>query len=329
MAYNINPERLGESVLNRIIGKGEVVDEPVFALYSLGRRLRNDVYAGETYVNDVVGCNYRCAHCWVSEKALNGNIHSDFVVKRISQFPGKFRGKLIHKADDVFDYLQNKANGKRWKAFTFTGGETSFYRGGLKRIGERARESDSPIAIEIDTNGWLISRLDNYLDAFDGLQDVMNFYVSVKGTTPEDFSRFTGVAQEHYNTALDAIEKLLRRGFKAVPGGVVLNTISYGRDVEETAERLHKALSRIHPQLPTLVAYHRISTFAHDQQALSRRLKSRGYVNTKPSEFERVLVNCFDRLGTPIIGSLPENKNVPGIISKDKKLQEIIADLRK
>jgi len=329
MAYDINPDRLGKIVLNNIQIDKRIIDEPIFALYNMGRRLKNDCHWGEVYVNDVIGCNYRCAHCWVSTDALNGNINSDFIMRKLSQFSSKFKGRLIHNADDVFNYLEHKAKDKKWKVFAFTGGETSFYKGGLKKMAERARESKSDIAIGIDTNGWIISQQEDYLDVFDGLQEVMNFYVSIKGITPKSFSRFTEVAPKYYDSAFIAIEKLLRRGFKTIPGGIVLNTIAYEQNAEEVAEKLYGRLSQIHPKLPALVSYHKISTLVHNRQELSRRMKNRGYIHTKPSEFEKVLIDCFNRSGTPIIESLPENENIPGVISKDKTLQEIITDLRK
>jgi uncharacterized Fe-S cluster-containing radical SAM superfamily protein len=327
MGYKMNPGKLGKKVLTRISGKGKIIDNPVFALYNLGRRLQFDHHWGEVYVNDVVGCNYRCAHCWVCTDALNGNTSSGFVGKKTSQFPGEFKGEAMHRADDVFDYLQHKARDKEWKVFAFTGGETSFYRGGLKRMAERAREAGD-IAIGIDTNGWLISQNAKYLDKFEGLQDVMNFYVSVKGVTPEEFSRFTGVDGKFYDAPFKAIERLLKRGFQATPGGVVLNTIAHGQDGEEVAEMLHARLAQIHPQLPALVSYHKISTLVHDRQELSRRMQSRGYTKTKPSAFERTLLDSFERLGTVILHGQPENQNTPRMVLNRPVLEEIIDDLR-
>ena len=322
---NIDPARLGLAVLRNISGSGQkYIDEPVLALYNMGRKLPNDPHWGLAYVNDVVGCNYRCAHCWVADDALAGKTGSGFVEKKAGQFAKAFRGRATHGADEVFGYLMKKSDGLEKRIFAFTGGETTFYRGGIRRVAELAQR-EKGVKIGMDTNGWLIAQDPKYLDAWDGLQDTLNLYVSIKGVTPESFRRFAGVNEVHADASFKAIETLLKRGFKAIPGGVVLNTFAHHDNPYEMIGLLHGKLSGIHPDLPRLVSYHKISTMVHDQQALSLRLRSRDYVKMRPSDFERMLVSEFEKRKTPIIDTI--RGSVPGIVAKDKVLKRVISAL--
>lgn len=330
-APDINPEKLGKIVMERVSGvQAPFVDDAVLSLYNIGRRLANDPQWGEVYVSDVIGCNFRCAHCWVSSDALNGDTDSEFVRKKAAGFVTAFRHETNHSADSVFDYLQKRSKGKEQKVFAFTGGETSFYRAGLQRMARRALEADDDITIGIDTNAWLIAQHDDYLDAWQGLQDVVYVYVSIKGTTPQEFQRFTGVQGEHYDAAFVAIEKLLKKGFRTIPGGIVLNMFANEHELmekENPVTRLYDRLSRIHPLLPSMISCQTVSRQVHDQKHQSKTMKQRGYVNTRPSLVRKTLIEHFKEHGTPIIELLPENAGVPGIISKRETLEKIIHDL--
>ncbi|MBN2052908.1 radical SAM protein [Candidatus Woesearchaeota archaeon] len=335
-ASGINPAELGEAVLKRVYGTDKpFMDEPVLALYNIGRKIEHDPNWGLCYVSDVLICNYSCAHCWVSIYARNGILESDFMRKKPQKFVSNFRGKIIHPADTIFDYLEKKSGDVRKKIFAFTGGETLFHRAGLKVMGElakqAARETGKKIIIGIDTNGWLIAEHKDYLDAWEGLQDVMSLYVSIKGTEPKEFQRFTGVDGRYYDYPFIALERLLKRGFFAIPGGIVLNTFADKHSLEHKINpvtRLHERLSAIHPELPCTISYHAVSMRAHDPKALSRRMKSRGYEKTTPSLVKESLINYFNKQGSPILEHLPENKGIPGIVLKDKTLTEIIASFK-
>lgn len=323
MNWNIEPAQITAKVLKRVASSSKIVDAPVFSLYNIGRRLKSDPCWGETYVSDVVGCNFRCAHCWVNDSSLNGNLNSEFLSRKFSELPAQFSEHKTQEADAVFDYLQKKSNNKEEIVFAFTGGETTLYRGGLQRIAERIKTQDKDIKLGIDTNGWLIAQKQDYLDSFKGFEEVVHFYVSIKGTNPESFSRFTGVKPEYFESPFIALERLLKAGFRAIPGGVVLNTLAYEQNPSQVAEVLHNRLTLIHPELPKTLSYHRISMQVHDQQQLSNRMKSRGYAHTKPSEFERILLDYFKKKKTEII------RAIPGIKSKKEVIERIIADLRR
>jgi len=328
--HGIDPDLLGRKVIGRITGSPDssrsYLNDPVFSFYNIGRRLPNDPHWGEVLVSDVIGCNYRCAHCWVSTDALNGSIGSAFLKKKNSQLPKEFRGNTLQDADAIFSYLLRKSESMPKRIFAFTGGETSLYRGGLKRVGELAQNASEKVHIGIDTDGYLIATQPEYLSAWDGLQDTFNLYVSIKGHDAASFQRFTSVNGKAYDTPFVAIETLLKHGFKTIPGGVVLNTIAHHDNPVEVAEQLQARLSSIHPDLPRLLSYHAISWMVHDRKAVSKRLKSRDYISTKPSDTRDAIVKTFERLKTPIVDVASGCK--PGILSKNKILEHIIADLK-
>ncbi len=323
---NIDPARLGQVVVNRIYEtKEQFIDDPVIALYNIGRYLKEDPHWGPVYVSDVVGCNYRCAHCWVADDALNGHLDSEFIIKKTSGFVNSFKGSSLHKVDDIYPYLRNKADKLENKILAFTGGETTLYRGGIKRLGELAKYTG--VRIGLDTNGFQIAQDPAYLDALEGLQDVLNFYVSLKDVMFSSFNRFTGVKEEYCDHGFIAMENLLKRGFLAIPGGIVLNTFGYDNDPEFCADMLFSRLSVIHDDLPKLVSYHKISTMVHDRKAQSTKMKSRGYLNTKPSMMEKIILDKFSHKGSPILEAQPENTDIPGSILKEKILKKIIKEI--
>jgi len=90
---------------------------------------------------------------------------------------------------------------------------------------------------------------------------------------------------------------------------------------------LFSRLSVIHDDLPKLVSYHKISTMVHDRKAQSTKMKSRGYLNTKPSMMEKIILDKFSHKGSPILEAQPENTDIPGSILKEKILKKIIKEI--
>ncbi len=318
----IQPDLLAERVLNRMGFSGPYVDDPVIALYNIGRRLKFDPHWGPVLDNDVIGCNYRCAHCWVAEEALDAKLNSEFIQKKNRAKVASMRGAAIHSSEDIFRYLMKRSERDGLQMWAFTGGETTLYRGGISSVARLAMKEG--VTVGADTNGWLIAKHDDYLDAWEGLQDTLHLYVSIKGTTPGEFERFTAVCGEHYEAPFVAVERLLRRGFEAIPGGVVTNTLATEAELKDNPNpitRLYDRLAMIHPDLPSLLSYHKVSTMVHDQRALSRKMRSRGYTNTKPGLIARELDSYFSSKGNPIV------KEEPALLSKAELAKKIIQDL--
>jgi uncharacterized Fe-S cluster-containing radical SAM superfamily protein len=322
-----NPIKLGDGLVKRISGStSHFIDEPVFAAYNVGRYFKNGSKWGDAFMIDALGCNLRCAHCFGHNDALTGKISSDFVKSKVDNLPKKFRGSAIHSADDIFDYLLPLLEKKKTNIIEFTGGEPTFYRGGLKRMSELAKHVKKGITVGVNTNGLLIAEFADYLEAFEGLQDALYFYVSIKGTSPEEFKRFTSANGNYYDHPFIAIKRLLERGFRTIPGGIVLNTFADESAIEEKDNpitRLYSRLSEIHPLLPGLISYDQITygrVYQPEEQI--KRMRERGYVDCKPSMVENALFTYFEEKGTPIIKS--GKGELPGMITKKRVLEEVI-----
>ena len=329
----IDPIQLGQAVISRLSDhKDPYLDEPVIGLYNLGRLIPCDSNWGRACVSDVLGCNFRCAHCWVHGDALNARLDSAWVADKVMQFPQRFAGRAIHGADDLFEYLAQRLKKTQSSVAAFTGGEPTQYRAGIGRFAALARARGG-IKVGVDTSGFMIADHLEYLDAWEGLQSTLSIYVSIKGATPEAFQRLTGVDPAYHDYPFIALQRLLQRGFFTVPGGIVLNSLTNAAGCDEARAqiaRLHQRLTAIHPDLPRAVSCHKVTfgKMVHQPAKQSARMRSRGYYDTRPAAARAILEDYFAQRGTPLLESRPQNRGKAGIDFKKRVIERIIRDLR-
>jgi uncharacterized Fe-S cluster-containing radical SAM superfamily protein len=323
----IDPVIRGRQVVERLTGKkAPYIDKPMFAVYK-ARPFKDGNQWGDAYIFDLFGCNMNCAHCYGHSAGLAANLDSDFAHSRLGVLPGGLKGKLIHSPYELYEQVDSSRT--EIDTIEFSGGETTLYRRGLRDVGRLAQKDGRGVAV--NTNGLLIARHKNYLDAFEGLQDTMSFMVSIKGTTPEEFERFTGAKGRFYDAPFAAIEKLLERGFLVYPGGITLNMFANKKELAEAdnpVTRLHARLSAIHPELPRFLCCHTVTYgYVYEPAVQLGKMRRRGYVNNSPSAVKEALDKYFREQGTPIIEFLPENKGLPGKITKKPRLEELAIEL--
>jgi uncharacterized Fe-S cluster-containing radical SAM superfamily protein len=224
---NADPDKLGNLALKQVLGEsGPYSDAPVLPVY------RTREYDGKRYGKviffEVLGCNSNCAHCYVSEDHLRAKLDSSLLQKRLQKLPGNLKGKLLHSSDELYEYGRNRyarTAELKGRALELTGGEPTLYRGGIKRLAERAQ--DDGVLIVVKSNGYLIASDEGYLDAFSGLEDTLKFSFSVRGTTEQEAQRFSGVKSPGYHLApFIAAKKVIERGFEEPLLDVTIDTIA-------------------------------------------------------------------------------------------------------
>lgn len=334
---NIKPGNLARAALRNAFGDSALqggseiwIDKEELPVYNVGRPFVSDAW-GPIMQTDIAGCMYRCAFCWVSGEALGVKTEGGkgFLQKKLDALPGQFRGQLTHSVDDLYAYLKARVlrlaekEGKPPRPLAFSGGEPTLYRGALRRMAELAKQDG--LGVIVYTAGFQIAQDPSFLDVFEGLQDTVRFYVSLKNATPESFSQVTGVSAEYGDSHFKAIETLLRRGFFTIPGGLMLNTFARPEDVQAAENNpvhiLHERLSRIHPALPGLITYNRVTYGnVHDSDEQVARMHTRGYEKNPVKAVQDALEDYFAQKGTPILPFSAEHTRVE---TGGKKLAQI------
>lgn len=328
MANLIDPVKLGATINKRTLGTtAQFSDAPLLSIVKI-RPVKSDKDQALDISVDVAGCNFRCAHCWVSNASLSANFRDEAVRVKLAALPKQFQENPIN-ADEFAAYLharlKKSAKEQVGSGVSFSGGEPLPYRGGIAAIAKYFQNQPEPFYVNMETTGHLIAQDEGYLDAFEGLQDTLRFYVSIKAADDAGFAQFTGAEGAYHTDAFIALERLLKRGFLATPGGVTLNCFD-----PEKIPVLHAKLTEIHPDLPRALAYHSV-TFGQVQapEEQKTRFKARGYGGVSPAQVKAKLLAHFAASGTPVIMADNDTK-VKGLEYKrtEDVLHRVIADLK-
>ncbi|MBI1326557.1 MAG: radical SAM protein [Alphaproteobacteria bacterium] len=284
---------------------------------------------------DVLGCDIRCDHCFVSNASLAADYSHPSIQSKLKKLPKAFR-QARSSATELAAYLHTKlaksAKQHEGSGVSFSGGEPLPYRGGIKAIAEYFQTQPEPFYVNVETHGELIALDETYLDAFEGLQDTLRFYVSIKATDDKNFARFTG-AKQGRDDAFIALERLLKRGFLATPGGVVLDCFEAPENLnaeDNAITRLHTRLSEIHPDLPRAIAYHSVTKGqVQAPQEQEARMRKSGYWDLRPKPVQQALLAHFAARGTPVIMADNTTKVKGAEYQRTATLlKDIIADLQ-
>lgn len=288
---NANPEKLGIIPIKNVLNEnGSYSDAPVLPVYRTRKYVGNR--CGTVVFFEVIGCDANCAHCYVHEDYLRARLSSNRLKESLQKLPGKLKGKLVHDADDIYDYgrgVHAKIGRVRGKAIELTGGEPSLYSGGIKRLGERAKPDG--VFIIVKSNGYRIASNDDYLDAFEGLEDTIKFSFSVRGTTEEESERFAGVKSPNYHLVpFIAAEKVMQRGFEEPLLDVTIDTIADEEALKQEDNpimRLNKLFESIGFKDFKNIDPSRITQqiFGNRFPGLDRKMVERGYWSVNDSGY--------------------------------------------
>lgn len=204
-----DPLKLSEAI-ERIVVKG--TDRKYYRVARGGR------WYGGIATCDCVGCNLRCVFCWSGYP----RDHPDKC--------GKF-----YSPEQIFRALDRVAKRRKYKLIRISGNEPTIGREHLLKVLEYVEETQYLFILE--TNGILIGADKGYAKDLSKFSRV-HVRVSLKGTTPEEFSKLTGAVPEAFELQLKALENLLNYGVSCHPA--VMLSFSTDEGVRSLLRRLEE-----------------------------------------------------------------------------------------
>ncbi len=244
----IDPLTLSEST-ERIVVR-ESPEGPLRKYY----RFRADRWYGGIATADAVGCNLRCGFCWSWRYVVDPERHGEF-----------------YSPAEVAQRLESIARSKGFPKVRVSGAEPTIGRGHLLRLLEET--ADFGVIFVLETNGILIGADPGYA------RDLAKFphlhvRVSLKGCTPEEFSRISGAKPEFFEYQLRSLEFLLDAGVSCHP------SVMLGFSTEASLRELVRRLAEIDSSLPRRLEPEALILYP----AVEARLKRLGL---KPTSYVR------------------------------------------
>jgi uncharacterized Fe-S cluster-containing radical SAM superfamily protein len=185
-------------------------------------RFRPARFYGGIATADCLGCNLRCAFCWAWEQ-----------VRRVDRL-GEFYEPL-----SVAERLGAIARKKGFSQVRLSGNEPTL---GMPHLLEVLRHLSQGLTFILETNGIILGAEKQWAQELAAFPQVFT-RVSLKGCTPEEFSRLTGATPEGFALQLKALEHLLAAGVDCHAAVMVSFSSLPSRD------KLRQRLSAIHPAL--------------------------------------------------------------------------------
>lgn len=179
------------------------------------RRARPGSWYGGIATADCCGCCLKCVFCW-------SGVPRD-----------KPRECKMYAAGHIFRMLKECAEKFRYTKIRLSGNEPTIGRNHLFRILELCEENNYFFILE--TNGILLGHDKVYCDQLAKFGKV-HVRVSLKGTTPSEFSMLTGAIPNSFNLQLKALENLLNAGVSCHPA--VMLSFSSKRNYSALKTRL-------------------------------------------------------------------------------------------
>lgn len=189
------------------------------------RKYYRVVRAGRWYggiaTADCCGCNLKCIFCWSNKPRDNP--------ERIGEFysPEEIARQLIECADQ-----------HHYRLLRISGNEPTIAKTHLLRVLSLIDKTKYLFILE--TNGVLLNR--------EYVRDLSNFRrlhirVSLKGTTPEEFSALTGASPETFDRILDNLSIIVSEGLRF--NLAVMLSFSPDKNVVQLKKRLEKISPKI------------------------------------------------------------------------------------
>ena len=160
-------------------------------------RFRFARFYGGIATADCVGCNLRCVFCW-------------------SNFPrdNPARTGFFLTPEEVFEGLRKVARRMGYRLMRVSGNEPTIGREHLLRLLDLVDQTNYTFILE--TNGILIGHDKSYARDLAKYR-CLHVRVSIKATTPQQFSQLTGAIPEGFELQLKALEHLVDTGVPCHP----------------------------------------------------------------------------------------------------------------
>ena len=199
-----NPIYIGDSI-NKIVSEGE---------RRKYYRFRYAPYYGGIATADCVGCNLRCVYCWAW---------------RIISNPKKY-GKF-YSPSEVVEKLLKIAREEGVKRVRISGNEPTLNKEHLLKVLDSI---PNKISFILETNGVLIGYDEKYAGELKKFKN-LHVRVSLKGSSKEEFSKFTGASPEWFEFQLKALKNLVKNGVECHAA-----VIEIAEDISSLRERVEK-----------------------------------------------------------------------------------------
>jgi uncharacterized Fe-S cluster-containing radical SAM superfamily protein len=180
-------------------------------------RFRPAKFYGGIATADCVGCCLRCLFCW----SWNTVTQADKV--------GKF-----YSPKEVANNLISIARKHNFNQIRISGNEPTIGFKHLLDILENLKNSKLKFILE--TNGILIGYNESYVKELSKYKDFLHVRISLKGTTPEEFSKLTGAKPEFFELQIQALKNLISAEIPCHPA--VMISFSQPESIERLRDRL-------------------------------------------------------------------------------------------
>ena len=252
MAYD--PLKLSEAI-KRVVVRG--LERKYYRVARGGR------WYGGIATCDCVGCNLKCVFCWSNYPRDNPS--------RCGRF---------YSPEMIFSALDRVARRRGYRLLRISGNEPTIGRDHLLKVLELVEGTGYTFILE--TNGILIGADRSYARDLSKFSRV-HVRVSLKGTTPEEFSRLTGAAPEAFELQLRALANLLDYGVSCHPA------VMLSFSTEDGLRSLESRLAEIDPRLPDELEEEYVFLYPHVVERL-RRAGLRPRVAYSPSRIPEELI---------------------------------------
>ena len=186
-------------------------------------RFRPAPFYGGIATADCVGCCLRCLFCW--------SWHIVVQPEKVGRF---------YSPEEVVRNLTSIVRKKGFHQIRISGNEPTLHRSHLLRVLELIPRE---IHFILETNGILIGHDPSYAK---DLSISPNLYVrvSLKGASPEDFTRLTMAKPEGFEWQLKALENLVEAGVDCFPA--VMSNFSSPEEIDRLRQRLKEIRPDFH-----------------------------------------------------------------------------------
>jgi uncharacterized Fe-S cluster-containing radical SAM superfamily protein len=196
----------------------------------------------------MLGCNLRCAYCWVVDE------------KKISQPGCQPQIYPFQQPDETYELLKNLAKVYNLRRVRVSGCEPLINERHLLRV-IRLAMSDGYDYV-LDTNGLLLT--EDFLASIKPFKHKIYIYIGLKGSTPQLFQDITTADAQFWYKQLEALRLVVKHGF-TLGVNLIANVIP-----SETLEQLRKKLYQISPILPMTVDLKQCTFFIHNTERMKR-----------------------------------------------------------
>ncbi len=186
-------------------------------------RFRPAPFYGGIATADCVGCCLRCLFCW--------SWHIVVQPEKVGRF---------YSPEEVVRNLTSIVRKKGFHQIRISGNEPTLHRFHLLRVIELIPRE---VHFILETNGILIGHDPSYAK---DLSIFPNLYVrvSLKGASPEDFTRLTMAKPEGFEWQLKALENLVEAGVDCFPA--VMADFSSPEEIDRLRQRLKEIRPDFH-----------------------------------------------------------------------------------